>query len=157
MSGCITADYKDILVDMLTAEAIPRLSIRDVVSTIPVCEQAKATSCESGAEVEKAKRSAPTLWLNPEDGSPIKPHYFDEDGKESDFTSVSALVKARGLPMSGIQCDLEGKKCKATSAVEILAVHGYVVRDDGNTPVKGVSKKLNVYHPSAPQLKAIAH
>jgi len=150
MPGCITADYKDMLVGLIAQELGAEV-LSGVVKAIPLCEERPPVS----AEVVRAARKAPALWIDPKTGKPIEPIYYDEKGKKEKYSSISALVAGLGYPMSGIQCDVEGKKCKAMSAAEILQIHGYTVSGDGE-PEKGVSRKLTVYHPEAPQLKKLA-
>lgn len=152
--GCITQDYKDILKGLFKNDAKPEI-ISALVEALPVCETPGGPRATAGAVEEAKKRRQPTQWANPKTGDIIKPVYFDEKGGKTEFGSISALVADRGLPMSGLQCDAEGKSCKATSAVEILQIAGYVVRDDGGEVVKGVSEQVHVYHPKAPQLKKI--
>lgn len=138
MAGCITSDYKGIVLGLIDQETEKEI-IRAVVSSIPLCE-AKMIVPEAR---EVAKRHVPTPWG-------LEPIYIDAKGKKEKFSSPSALVKHLGLPMSGIQCDAEGKKCKAQSAVDILRIHGYTVSGDGE-PKKAAEggKKLTVYHPEA--------
>jgi len=139
MPGCITADYKDMLVGLI-AQELGAESLVGVVKAIPLCEEAKPPARE---EVERAKRAVPAVWG-------LEPIYVDAKGKREKFSSPSALIKHLGLPMSGIQCDPEGKRCKVSSAVEILRVHGYTVSGDGE-PKKAAEggKKLTVFHPEA--------
>ena len=86
--------------------------------------------------------------------------YIDQTGKAVPFSSPSELVKSLALPMSGIQCDVQGQKCRAQSVVEILRIHGYHVRGNGEgTEPKKASeggKIMTVINPNAPQLKAAA-
>ena len=143
--GCITSDWKENILSLIDQET-ERQVLRAVVSAIPLCAEPKV----SPAAVEEAhKRKVPEVWG-------IEPVYYDETGKAQKYSSPSALVRALGLPMSGIQCDAEGKKCRVSSAVEILQVHGYVVTGNGE-PKKASEggKKLTVYHPKAPQLKKL--
>lgn len=142
MAGCITQDFKDILLSMIDQEA-EKAVIHSLVQYMPLCEVAKPPK----EEVERAKRAVPEVWG-------IEPIYFDENGKETKFSSPSALVKALGLEVSGIQCDVEGKKCKAMNVVDIIRIHGYTVSGNGE-PRKAAEggKKLTVYHPDAPQAR----
>ena len=139
MPGCITQDYKDLLAT-LVAEELKAEPLVAVIKAIPLCAEVKPPARE---EVERAKRAVPAPWG-------LEPTYIDAKGKKEKFSSPSALVKHLGLPMSGIQCDLEGKKCKASSAIDILRIHGYTVSGDGE-PRKAAEggKKLTVFHPDA--------
>jgi len=138
MPGCITQDYKDMLVG-LVAQKLGATEITGVIKAIPLCAEVKPAR----EAVERAKRAVPAAWG-------IEPVYVNAKGKRETFSSPSALVKALGLPMSGIQCDTEGKKCKASSAIDILRIHGYTVSGDGE-PRKAAEggKKLTVLHPDA--------
>ena len=152
MESCLTKDLKIVLTGMLEAEGVPRETISSVINQIPLCPVGVP---RAEAVAEAKKRKVPAMWTDPTTGKIIEPSYVDEKGKVQSFSSISAIVADRGLPMSGIQCDAEGKSCRATSAVQILQIHGYVVSGDGE-PEKGVSHKLTVYHPKAPQLKKLA-
>jgi hypothetical protein len=112
---------------------------------MPNCEE--VVQEVAPAVVAEVKRHMAEPWG-------IKPLYVDEENKEEEYTSLSALIKDLGLPMSGIQCDMEGKKCKAASSVDILRIHGYTVSGDGE-PRKASQggTKLTVYHPDAIQEK----
>lgn len=142
MAGCITQDYRDILVTMISAD-VEKSALLSLIQHLPLCEVAKPPK----EEVERAKRAVPEVWG-------IEPIYFDENGKETKFSSPSALVKALGLEVSGIQCDVEGKKCKAMNVVDIMRIHGYTVSGDGE-PRKAAEggEKLTIYHPNAPQAR----
>jgi len=139
MAGCITQDYKDILVGLIDRET-EKVILSAIITAIPLCEQVTPTP----AAVREAKaRKVPTPWG-------IEPVYVDEKGKETSFSSPSALIKHLNLPLSGIQCDPEGTKCKALSVVEIMRVHGYTVEGNGE-PKKAAEGgvKMTVYHPKA--------
>ena len=143
MAGCITQDYKDILVNMIAAE-VDKAILGGFISVIPICEP----SGPLAGAVEKAKRKAAMPWG-------IKPKYVDENGEEEEFSSPSALVGALGLPMSGTQCDESGNTCDAMSVVDILRFHGFIVKGNGEDPKK-VSEgghQFLVWHPEAPQIK----
>jgi hypothetical protein len=140
--GCITQDYKDIILQMIENEAEKQV-ITGFVQYIPLCE----TPTASKEAVERAKRAVPEVWG-------IEPVYVDENGKETNYSSPSALVKDLGLKVSGIQCDTEGKSCKAMSVVDILRIKGYTVSGDGEPRKKSEGgEKLTVFHPDAPQMK----
>jgi hypothetical protein len=147
MTECITKGYKDILVNML-AKDIGVEILSPLIDSMTLCEEQPVAPAHIPSA---AKRKVPARWTNPR-GEIIEPIYFDEHGKKHKFDSVSALVSGLGLPMSGTVCDPEGKKCRATSAIEILRIAGYTVSGDGE-PEKGVSEKITVWHPDAPQLK----
>ena len=144
MGGCITEDYKDIvhgLIDQETAKEI----VLAVVTAIPLCKDVVGAPAKAVAEAKA--RKVPTPWG-------IEPVYIDKGGKRTTFSSPSALVKHLDLPMSGIQCDTEGKTCKALSVVDILRVHGYTVTANGE-PKKAAEggTKMMVIHPEAPKKK----
>ena len=141
MAGCITEDYKEMFANLLTQDMAKELLI-GFVRAIPLCE-VTAPRLAPGQATEAHKRRVPAVWG-------IEPVYVDEQGKKQTFSSPSALVKHLGFPMSGIQCDAEGKQCKAMSAIEILQIKGYVV--SGNGEIKKASEgghKLTVYHPKS--------
>ena len=141
MAGCITSDYKTILMSLLDSDT-QREMITAIVNTIPLCTAAPAASSSAVAAAKSTRRMAEP-WG-------IEPIYVDETGKETKFSSPSAVVKFLALPMSGIQCDVEGQKCKALSVVEILRVHGYTVTGNGEPKKAGEGgKKMIIYHPMA--------
>ena len=143
MAGCITSDYKAILIGLVEQETAKEIFLA-IVGTIPLCPEITAVTKEV---VKETHRKVPEPWG-------IEPVFYNEKGKTEKFSSPSALVKALGLPMSGIQCDTEGKKCRAMSAIDILRIQGFTVSGNGE-PRKAVEggKVLKVYHPEAPQLK----
>jgi len=143
MAGCITQDYKNILKGLIDQETAKEI-ISAVVTAIPLCEQVLPTP----AAVREAKaRKVPAPWG-------IEPVYVDEKGKETTFSSPSALIKHLNLPLSGIQCDEEGVKCKVLSVVEIMRVHGYTVSGNGEPKKAGEGgTKMTVTHPKAPKKK----
>jgi ribosomal protein L12E/L44/L45/RPP1/RPP2 len=160
--GCITANYKESVANLIRLQIGAEFLLK-FLDNIPNCATPTgAAALAAAAAVPEHERQAAAKWLNPDTGEPIRPTFIDKDGKETPYNSISAVVQAHGIAsgkskMSGTVCDLEGKKCRATSSVEILQFAGFVVRDNGNSPVKGVSKKLTVYHPDAPQLKLLSH
>ena len=92
MAGCITQDYKNILVGLIDQETAKEI-ISAVVTAIPLCEQVLPTPA---AVTEARTRKVPEPWG-------IEPVYVDEKGKETSFSSPSALIKHLNLPLSGIQ------------------------------------------------------
>ena len=140
MAGCITSDYKDILLGLIKQDTEKSI-LSAIMGAIPLCEPVAVAPIKEA--VEEAKRKVPEPWG-------IEPVYVDESGKETTFSSPSALIKHLDLPLSGVQCDVEGKKCKALSVVEIMRVHGYTVTGDGE-PKKAAEggKKMTVYHPKS--------
>jgi len=142
--GCITADFKEMLLSMVDAEA-EQAVIRGFIQYIPLCP----TVTPGKEAVERAKRGVPEIWG-------IEPVYVDDKGKETTFSSPSALVKHLGLKVSGIQCDAEGKSCKAQSVVDIIRIAGFTVSGDGEPRKKSEGgEKLTVFHPEAPQMKEV--
>jgi len=140
MAGCITEDYKNILIGLVTSK-LPYEAIAGVINTIPLCETTVPTATKDA--VERTKRKKAVRWE-------IEPIYVNADKEETKVSSLSALIKQLKLPMSGIQCDIEGKKCRALSAVEILRIHGYTVSGNGEPRKKSEGgEKLTVYHPDA--------
>ena len=139
--GCITDVMRKILLDMVGKEA-PKEAILSIINYIPRCEDIVKEE-----EKPHEKRKAAPEWG-------IKPVYVDEEGKREEYSSISALIRELGekdpeMKMSGTICDLEGKKCHAASAVEILQIRGYKVDGDGE-PRKASEggEKLTIYHPS---------
>lgn len=141
MAGCITQDYKDILVGLIDKET-EKAILSAIVTAIPLCDRVTPTR---GAVAEAKARKVPTPWG-------IEPVYVDEKGEKISFSSPSALLKHLNLPLSGIQCDEAGIKCKALSVVEIMRVYGYTVTGDGE-PKKAAEggTKMIVYHPKTPK------
>jgi hypothetical protein len=139
--SCLTPDVRALIKGVVEKGAEPSV-ILGLIDTIPNCVAPTVPAAK-----EAATRKLPQIWG-------IQPVYFDEKGKREKFSSPSALVKHLGLPMSGIQCDAEGKKCRAQNAVEILQIHNYVVSGNGE-PKKAAEggKKLTVWHPNSPKLK----
>ena len=139
--SCISKDFQDIIIGLIDKDT-EKILLRAMVSAIPLCSQVIPTP----AAVREAKaRKVPAPWG-------IEPVYVDEKGKETSFSSPSALIKHLNLPLSGIQCDEEGVKCKVLSVVEIMRVHGYTVSGNGE-PKKAAEGgvKMTVYHPNAPK------
>jgi hypothetical protein len=138
MKSCITEDYKSILTNAIDANMAKEVLI-GIITSMSICEEVKP----SAAAVEHAKRKIPEPWG-------LEPIYIDENGKKHHYSSPSTLVKELGLPMSGIQCDADGNKCKATSAIEILRIAGYTVSGNGEPRKKSEGgKKLIVIHPDS--------
>ena len=141
MPGCITQDYKNILVGLIDQETAKEI-ISAVVTVIPLCEQVLPTA----AAVKEAKaRKGAEPWG-------IKPLYIDEKGNEHEYSSPTAFLRDKGIKVSGIQCDEEGKSCKALSLVEIMRIHGYTVTGNGE-PKKAAEggSKMTIWHPKAPK------
>lgn len=141
MVSCMTADIKKVLAGFIE-KGMKHELLTEFVHAIPECEVATPTPV---AVEEAKKRRMAVPWG-------IEPHYVDEKGKETTFSSPSALIKYLNLPLSGIQCDVEGKKCKAMDVMEIMRIHGYVVSGNGE-PKKSTEggTKLTIWHPkSAP-------
>ena len=141
MAGCITEDYKGILVGLIDQET-EKAILSAIVGAIPLCKDIVAPR----AVAEAKARKVPEPWG-------IEPVYIDEKGKSTTFSSPSALMKHLDLPLSGIQCDAEGQKCKVQSVVEIMRIHGYTVSGNGE-PKKAAEggTKMTVTHPKAIEL-----
>lgn len=141
MVECIGVGFKDVLLSMIRGDA-PKPAIEGLVQFMPLCDDVRVARPPSEA-AERAKRRMAELWG-------IKPIYVDETGKPTEFSSPSALAGHLGLPMSGTQCDAEGKSCRAVSVVEIFRSHGYNVTGNGE-PRKAAAggTKMTVYHPKA--------
>jgi len=139
--SCISKDFQDIIVGLIDKDT-EKILLRAMVSAIPLCSQVIPTP----AAVREAKaRKVPAPWG-------IEPVYVDEKGKETTFSSPSALIKHLNLPLSGIQCDEEGVKCKVLSVVEIMRVHGYTVTGNGEPKKAGEGgTKMTITHPKAPK------
>ena len=120
-TSCLTNEYRVMLTD-LVAKDTDKAIIMAILSTIEPCSDVPVRATKDA--VEKTKRKVPEAWG-------ISPILIDAQGKETEFSSPSALVKHLGLPMSGIQCDPEGVKCKALSVIEILRINGYEVSGNG--------------------------
>lgn len=136
--GCITDDYRAILKGLVEKDVAKPIIVA-ILDTIPECPSATA---ESVAEAHE-KRKSPSPWG-------LKATYVDENGKQTIFDSPSDLLKHLELPLSGIQCDAEGKKCKANSVVDIFRIHGYTVLGDGEPKKAGEGGlKFQVIHPAS--------
>lgn len=151
MASCITEDYKGILTSMITTDTEKALLLA-ILKAMPICPGVLAPEA---AVVATKERKPAEGWNDPVTGDRILPKYFDEKGDEQEFSSISAASKALTGKFSGVVCDEQGEKCRVTSVVEILQVNGFIVRDNGDAPVKGKSTQLNIYHPKSPQLKKI--
>lgn len=145
MAGCITEDYKEILVGLIDKDT-EKAILRAVVSVLPLCAKVAPTrEAVREAVREAGKRRMASPWG-------ITPVYIDETGKETTFSSPSAALKYLNLPISGIQCDEEGKICKALSVVDIFRIHGYTVTGNGEPKkVTEGGKKMTIIHPRAPK------
>lgn len=142
--GCITSDFKEMLLEMVKGEA-EKAVVLGFIQYIPLCP----VVTPGKEEVAHVKRALPEVWG-------IEPVYVDAEGKETSFSSPSALVKHLGLKVSGIQCDAEGKSCKAQSVVDIIRIAGFTVSGDGEPKKKSEGgEKLTVFHPDAPQMKEV--
>lgn len=142
MAECITEGYKNILKGLIQTE-IERQSFLAIVDSIPICAKEALADAGIPGAAAAAKRKMAEPWG-------IEPIYVDSEGKSEKFSSLSALIKDLGLPMSGTVCDAEGTKCRATSAVDILRISGYTVSGDGEPRKKAEGgTKLTVYHPDA--------
>lgn len=143
MSGCITQDYKDIIVGLVNADTAKEM-MGAIITAIPLCKD----DLPAATVREIKTRKVPEPWG-------IQPVYMDETGRETTFSSPSALVKHLGLPVSGIQCDAEGTKCKASSVVEIMRINGFIVEGNGVDPKKASEggKTMTVVHPEAFEAK----
>ena len=138
--GCITDNWRAALVGMVVKD-VPKDVVVGLLNNIPRCE-------------DLLKEEPPKGYRKPAVPWGIKPVYVDENGERKEYSSLSALIwtlkeQDPELKLSGTICDLEGKKCRATSEVEILQIRGYKVDGDGE-PRKAVEggTKLTVYHPS---------
>ncbi len=140
VGACISQEFKNMISYLLDTE-VPKATLKEIVQKMPDCPVGPIAG-ESG-DIPGAKRHIAEPWG-------IAPVYIDGEGREETFPSPSALVKHLGLPMSGTICDASGKKCRATSAIEILRISGYTVSGDGE-PRKASEggKVLKVYHPDA--------
>jgi hypothetical protein len=143
MPNCIAKDTKSLFSTMIEQKLGHDL-LGAFVAVLPACEDVMKVEVPAAVAEAREKRALPEIWG-------IEPEYVDETGKRTKKSSPSALAKELGLPMSGIQCDAEGKKCKAQSVVDIFRIHGYIVSGNGE-PKKAAEggRKFVVYHPSAP-------
>lgn len=141
MAECITTGYRQIIKGLINTE-VEKQAFIAILDSIPECPTtAPAAGGIPGEETAKRRMAEP--WG-------LEPVYVDSEGKQEKFSSPSALVKFLGLPMSGTVCDSEGKKCRATSAIDILRISGYTVSGDGEPRKKSEGgTKLTVYHPEA--------
>ena len=141
--GCMTEDYKTILVE-LVAKNVPHDVLKYVVNSIPICPIG-GPAVSAVKKAAESKRGVPERWPEPD--------YIDAEGKRTHFSSISALIDKLGFKMSGTQvvCNIETgveEKCKAASSVEILRLQGYTVEGDGEpTKLSEGGKVLTVIHP----------
>jgi len=147
--GCITDQWRKLLTGMVERDADKKLVI-SMLEQIPRCEDFVKK------EKERSERKGAVPWG-------IKPVYVDEEGNRTPHESLSKLISFLGqsdpeMKMSGSICNTEGKKCRATSAVEILQLRGYKV--DGNGDPKKAAEggeKLTIYHPTQEIVATKAH
>jgi hypothetical protein len=141
--GCITDDYRSILHNAIDG-GIDTKTVLAILDVIPECRKMEAgAALAPGSQVTGKRRMSAAPW-------DLEPVYVDAEGKKEKFTSPSALVKFLGLPMSGSICDPTGKKCRATSAIEIMRIAGYTVSGNGEPRKKAEGGvKLTVFHPDA--------
>ncbi|MFA5991826.1 MAG: hypothetical protein WC794_06305 [Candidatus Doudnabacteria bacterium] len=135
--GCITNDVKEHLAKVIEKGCPENASgIKFFLDVIPECDP----SMFKAAVKEGSSRSAPTPW-----GASAT--YVDKDGKKTEYSSPSNLVKALGLKMSGSQQICDGTSCKAASVIDILQLNGYTVWGDGSDiPVeKGKTTHITVF------------
>ncbi len=127
MADCITQGYKDILKALIEGK-VDLNALSAIVNIFQPCSEIKTVVPHD--VTTEAKRRMAEPWG-------VETVLVEESGKETTFTSPSAAMKFLGLPLSGTQCDAEGKACLALSLAEIFSIHGYNVTDaDGSKPKK---------------------
>jgi len=151
MAGCITEDFREVILGLID-EDTDKAVLKAVVGVIPACTPAmikekRRPGVEVAAWGTAAHRALAAPWG-------IEPVYVDKSGERTSYPSLSGLLKELNLPLSGTQCDVEGKKCRAQSVVEIFQIHGYTVSGNGEPKKKGEGgTKLTIFHPESPQMK----
>ncbi len=147
---CISKGYKDLLATLMSRD-VGKNILMEVLQSLPLCEPMPTTLSQAGLKEIEARRQKSPEWN-------IHVDYTDQNGKVSTFPSPSALTKALGLKMSGLQTLCDGEKCKAMDVVDIFRLHGYVVEceveKDGKVETtldcaKAIAggKAMHVYHP----------
>ena len=168
MTSCMTPDVREILHKMIVKE-VPHAIIDTILEMFPDC----ASRDFAPAPGERVpKRHQPT-W------GPAK--YYDAKGKPHDYTSPSAAFQDLfGVsPASGIDCEIVAgePRCSPKTMVMSFMSRGMIVRGNGEPPpvietgmseqarvalhqewnakLKSEGKQFLIYHPEAPQLKAL--
>lgn len=168
MAGCITEDYRDILIGLLDMET-EKAIIAAVVGTIPICPGERI----SGKSVAFGKLKAPGVLRTVPSRWPSA-IYFNEAGEQEPWDSPSGLYKhLTGNPVSGQVCNDEGTSCRALSLVDNFTISGFIVRGNGEPPPPSIGsksevekrhqawkshlletdKKFLVFHPKAPGIQ----
>ncbi len=149
---CIGQGYKDLLTSLISRDVAKNIVV-EVLSSMPICEPPPSTLSDEGlAKLEAARKKSPE-WG-------VKVDYTNENGITTEYGSPSALAKALGLKMSGLQTICDGEKCKAMDVVDIFRLQGFTVdcevEREGKlelTPdcvkAEAGGKAMHVIHPGA--------
>ena len=134
---CITETTMQVLSGLINAGA-DKKSLLSVLEITPLCQGTARRVVQA-----PAKRGGP--WG-------ISPIYVDAAGNSQEFDTPGDVVRFLELPESSMQCDLEGKECRANSHIDILRIQGYTVSGDGEPRKRSEGgTKLIIYHPDAIQ------
>ena len=139
MAGCITSDYKSILVSLIEAD-ITKEILKTILVAIPDCETQRPGAripwgSTEHAALSRAAKKPIEYWPSAE--------YHDELGNVSEWPSASALFKdLMGQDPSGSVCMIEADEatgqiketCRSLSLVDSFNVAGFVVRGNGEPP-----------------------
>lgn len=166
MAGCITSDYKDILVGAFKAELEP-IIIAGIIQSIPICS---GTQVPGKPAVVKSERAMAEPW--PEAS------YYDKDGSVKTGSFSGLFKEIYGTPVTeDLICRWWGDKseCRSPSTVENFRNRGNIVKGNSEpAPVPSADMsagqverlykewkdhllkaglKINIYHPEHPSLK----
>jgi hypothetical protein len=149
---CISKGYKELL-EMMVDRDVSKTTMKEVLSTMPVCESLPQILTPEGKKEEVKRRAKAPDWN-------VKVDYTDDKGVTTPATSPSALIKTLGLKMSETQTICDDQKCTAMSVVDIFRIQGYVVACEDEKGLtldckKSVAggKAMHVYHPALLTLK----
>ena len=168
MPGCITSEYKEILVNALKAELEPAI-IGGIVSSIPICSEGGGGGGKPEAKPSEPRQAA-ELW--PE------ATYHQKDGTPVTGSFTGLFKQLYGTPVTqDLVCRWWGDKqeCRSPSTVENFRNRGDIVKGNGEmapSPSFDMSagqveklykdwknhlltdgKKINIYHPENPEIK----
>lgn len=165
MTGCITSDYKSVVLDLIKAEVAGTI-LRTVVETIPICSQAPAGK----PVIVKTERAVAEKWPDAE--------YHGKDGSVKKGSFSGLFREIYGTPVTeDLVCRWWGDKqeCRSPSTVENFRNRGDIVKGNGDPapiPLTDMSagkverlfkdwkdelisanKTIHIYNPDAPEIK----
>lgn len=166
MPGCITSDYKDVLVNLIKAE-VGEAVLHTVVESIPLCSP---TQTSGKPVIVKPERAIAEKWPDAE--------YHAKDGSMKEGSFSGLFKEVYGTPVTeDLICRWWGDKqeCRSPSTVENFRNRGDIVKGNGDPapiPTADMSagqverlfkdwknelltsgKKIHIYNPEAPEIK----